>query len=80
MRCKACNKVLNDFELTRKFSNSGEFVDLCSGCGKFLVEDEITIEGNLDYAHLADIEELYDVEDGTMDYHSGTEHGEEDLW
>lgn len=80
MRCKACDKVLNEFELTRKFSNSGEFVDLCGGCGKFLVEDEVTIEGNLDYAHLADVEELYDVEDGTMDYHSGTEYGEEDIW
>jgi hypothetical protein len=40
----------------------------------------LPIEGNLDYAHLADVEELYDVEDGTMDYYSGTEYGEEDLW
>jgi hypothetical protein len=80
VRCLACNKILNDFELTRKFSGSGEFVDLCNGCGKFLIEDDVTVEGNLDFAHLSDMEELYDVEDGELDHYSGTELGEEDLW
>lgn len=80
MRCVACNKILNNYELTRKFTDSKEFVDLCGGCGKFLIEDELTIEGNLDYAHLSDIEETYDVEDGELDSYSGRELGDEELW
>lgn len=31
MRCKACNTILEDLELTRKDPN-GEFYDLCSVC------------------------------------------------
>jgi hypothetical protein len=76
VRCVACDKN----ELTRKFTGSGEFVDLCNGCGKFLIEDDVTVEGNLDYAHLSDMEESYDVEDGELDCYSGTEHGDEELW
>ena len=32
MRCLACNKVLNDFESTRKSARTGEYVDLCNHC------------------------------------------------
>jgi hypothetical protein len=32
MRCLACNKILNDFEATRKSVTSGTFVDLCNHC------------------------------------------------
>ena len=32
MRCLACNKVLNDFEATRKSATTGEYVDLCNHC------------------------------------------------
>ena len=31
MRCKACNEILEDAELTRKDSN-GDFSDLCNIC------------------------------------------------
>jgi hypothetical protein len=31
MRCKACNKILEDKELTRKDKN-GDFFDLCTDC------------------------------------------------
>jgi len=31
MRCKACNVILEDHELTKKDSN-GHFFDLCSYC------------------------------------------------
>lgn len=31
MRCKACDKILEDKELTRKDKN-GEFYDLCTDC------------------------------------------------
>ena len=31
MRCKACNRILEDFELTRKDPH-GDFIDICSIC------------------------------------------------
>jgi hypothetical protein len=31
MRCKACDKILEDSELTRK-DVRGEYIDLCSTC------------------------------------------------
>ena len=31
MRCKACNRILEDFELTRK-DQHGNFLDICSIC------------------------------------------------
>jgi hypothetical protein len=34
MRCRACDTVLTDYELTRKSAQSGEFLDLCNGCFK----------------------------------------------
>lgn len=73
MRCAACDKILTDYELTKKFSGSGEFVDMCNECSRFLVEDDLTAIGNIDYASLSDLEEIRDVEDGTMDYDTGTD-------
>ena len=32
VRCKACDKVLSDYEATRKGNNSREFIDLCNYC------------------------------------------------
>lgn len=32
MRCVACNKILTSRESTRRFKESGAFVDLCNGC------------------------------------------------
>jgi hypothetical protein len=32
MRCLACNRNLTDLESTRKYVESGEYIDLCSGC------------------------------------------------
>jgi len=34
MRCISCNKELTDFEATRKYSDSEEFIDLCNDCFK----------------------------------------------
>lgn len=31
MRCKACNVILDDSELTKKDTN-GDFIDLCGNC------------------------------------------------
>jgi len=32
MRCRACNKELNDNESTYKNKETGEFLDLCNYC------------------------------------------------
>ena len=62
MRCKACDKIMTNYELTKKFDGSGEFVDLCNECSRFLVDDDLTAMGNIDYANLSDLEELRYVE------------------
>jgi hypothetical protein len=80
MRCVACDKIMTDYELTKKFSGSGEFVDLCNECSRYLAEDDLITVGNIDYATLSDLEEIRDVEDGTLDYDTGTEQGDEDEW
>jgi len=41
MRCKACDKALTDFEATRKFTNSCEYVDLCSDCFSHLKDLDV---------------------------------------
>ena len=80
MRCKACDKIMTDYELTKKFSGSGEFVDLCNECSRFLVDDDLTAIGNLDYADLYDLEEIKYVEDGSLDYDTRTEYRDEGEW
>jgi len=32
MRCVACNKILSDYEATRKHAITGEYLDLCNEC------------------------------------------------
>jgi hypothetical protein len=32
MRCKACNRALEDRDLVRKDRETGEFLDLCGEC------------------------------------------------
>jgi hypothetical protein len=32
MRCKSCNTILNDGELSRKEADTGDFIDLCGRC------------------------------------------------
>lgn len=80
MRCKACDKILSDYELTKKFSGSGEFVDMCNECSRFLVEDDLTAFGNVDYADLYDLEELRYVEDEQLDYYPDAERRDEEEW
>lgn len=34
MRCQCCNRVLNDFESTRRSKSTGDFLDMCNKCVK----------------------------------------------
>ena len=31
-RCRACDRIMTEFEMTRKFKDSGMYVDLCNKC------------------------------------------------
>lgn len=35
MRCLGCNKELTDFEATRRYADSEEFIDMCNDCFKY---------------------------------------------
>lgn len=41
MKCRACNCDLSDFESTRKYSGTNEYVDLCNSC--FFLSDHANI-------------------------------------
>jgi len=32
MKCLACDIILTDFEATRKYKSTGEYVELCDSC------------------------------------------------
>lgn len=34
MHCSCCDRLLNDFEATRRNANTFAFIDLCNGCFK----------------------------------------------
>ena len=63
MRCRACNKNLNDFESTRK-SESGEYVDLCNHCYRE-VQSDILAEERQDLQDGND--EWFDEDDGWIE-------------
>lgn len=42
MRCKACNKLLTDFESTRKYANSDDYVDLCNDCFRYVPDVQVS--------------------------------------
>lgn len=46
MRCQACNVVLTTQEATRRFEESGEFVDLCNKCLSTIDGDVSYTDGN----------------------------------
>lgn len=57
MRCLSCDAKLTDYESTRKYASSGEFVDLCNHCFSSVSE----------YLHTIDRADLEHDEDTTED-------------
>jgi hypothetical protein len=49
MRCDCCDAELNDEEATAKFTESGNYVQMCKGCRKFLPRNiKITVRTDLE--------------------------------
>ena len=63
MHCTACNRLLSDFEATRKHAITFEFLDLCKVC----FEDVKTIIPTIDNRSLM-TEQDFDVDEDSDDY------------
>jgi len=71
MHCQACNRLLSDFESTRKHAITFEFLDLCKVC----FEDVKTIIPTIDNRSLM-TEQDFDVDDDNdNDLYSGDSSG-----
>jgi len=66
MRCTCCDRLLNDFEATRKSKTTGEYLDMCNKCVA-TVQDALDTEvrQDLDEADIPDDEIQFDEE---LDY------------
>ena len=53
MRCRACDVMLNDYEINRKDKLTGYFLDLCGTCymesSKALSDFETTVDNYVDF-------------------------------
>jgi len=47
MRCLSCDKILNDYESTRKSNMTGEYIDLCNHCYS-TIKDQIYTKERID--------------------------------
>ena len=48
MRCKACNVILNEYELSRKDKDTDLFIDLCGKCLTYSNEASYNIDLDID--------------------------------
>lgn len=48
-RCFACNEKMTDFEMTRKYPNTMEYVGLCNNC--FSTISDLPTEERVDLMH-----------------------------
>lgn len=39
MRCSCCDRLLNDFEATRKSKSTGQYLDTCNKCMSLITSD-----------------------------------------
>ena len=72
MRCLSCDKILNDYESTRKSAVTGEYIDLCNHCYS-TIKDQVyskervdlltesdSYETDSDYFDNSDLDDLTD--------------------
>lgn len=64
MRCYCCNKILSDFEATRKSVHTNEYLDMCNKCYATVSDDLLTYERT----DLYDEDEDYEGDEGVSDY------------
>ena len=60
MRCVCCDKLLTDFECSRKSITTNEYLDMCSDCYKH-IKDDVTVIENQDMLHIQDVIDIEDI-------------------
>jgi len=65
MKCLSCDVILSDFEATRKYAGSGQFVDLCNKCFKTIDSDVVTTERTDLFYEDGETYDDYDATDST---------------
>lgn len=74
MRCCACNRLLNDFESTRKSKTTGEYLDLCNKCYGTVQQDLATdIRSDLPEDEVPDDELDFDDGPETLSWYDDEE-------
>lgn len=57
MRCKICDVILSDYEVTRKDPNTGEYLDTCGECLKEIRLSLQEFDGEIPYKYDVGIDE-----------------------
>lgn len=60
MKCSCCDVILTTQEATRKFKDSGDFVDMCNKCLSTIDDVVSYTEGNTDNEDGEDDESFYE--------------------
>ena len=47
MRCISCNDLMNDYESSRRYRNTNNFLELCVSCSSYVSEIEIDARTDL---------------------------------
>ena len=78
MKCLCCDRILTDYESTRKHAVTGTFIDLCQQCFKTVQADShLPTKDRKDLISSDDIDDSADAEDGD-DCHVGDTNTEGD--
>jgi len=62
MRCQACNRLLTDFESTRKSTTCDDYLDLCNDCYS-TIRTEVKAMERPDLMSIDDVIDLVDFDD-----------------
>jgi hypothetical protein len=60
MRCVCCDKLLTDFECSRKSIHTKEYLDMCTECYRH-IKDDVTVIENQDMLHIQDVVDIEDM-------------------
>ena len=74
MKCCCCDRLLNDFEATRKSKTTGEYLDMCNGCVASVNDQLETIDReDLAEGDIPDEEIEFDSFDDVSDFYNHDE-------